>query len=156
MKYFTINELCASSTAARLGIRNIPNEEIKSNLIALVDNVLDPLRTSYGKPIIVTSGYRCPKLNQAVGGSKTSQHSKGMAADIVCTSSSEEGNKELFDLVLSLNLDFDQLIWEYGSWGTENCGPDWIHISFVNPSENRHQILRAYKQNKRTVYEKIK
>ena len=77
MKYFTINELCASSTAARLGIRNIPNEEIKSNLIALVDNVLDPLRTSYGKPIIVSSGYRCLALNQAVGGSKTSQHVKG-------------------------------------------------------------------------------
>jgi len=107
MKYFTINELCASATASRLGIQNIPTEEIKTNLIALVDNVLDPLRTEYGKPIIVSSGFRCNMLNLAIGGSKTSQHMKGQAADIYCTNASLEGNKEIFDLVLSLNLDFD-------------------------------------------------
>lgn len=151
MKYFTINELCASSTAARLGIRNIPNEEIKSNLIALVDNVLDPLRTNYGKPIIVSSGYRCLALNQAVGGSKTSQHVKGQAADISCTNASLEGNKEIFDLILSMNLPFDQLIYEFGN----EAGPAWVHVSFSN-NGNRGQILRAKKVGKRTVYEIMK
>lgn len=151
MKYFTINELCASSTASRLGIRNIPNEEIKSNLIALVDNVLDPLRTSYGKPIIVSSGYRCLALNQAVGGSKTSQHVKGQAADISCTNASLEGNKEIFDLILSMNLPFDQLIYEFGN----EAGPAWVHISFSNTG-NRGQILRTKKVGKRTVYKIMK
>jgi len=107
MKYFTINELCASATASRLGIQNIPTEEIKTNLIALVDNVLDPLRTEYGKPIIVSSGFRCKMLNLAIGGSKTSQHMKGQAADIYCTNASLEGNKEIFDLIRSMNLPFD-------------------------------------------------
>ena len=151
MKYFTINELCASSTAARLGIKNVPDEEVKSNLIALVDNILDPLRDSYGKPIIVSSGYRSLSLNRILGGSKTSQHVKGQAADISCTNTSLEGNKEIFDLILSMNLPFDQLIYEFGN----DVGPAWVHISF-SKNANRHQVLRAKKVRNRTVYEIMK
>ena len=82
MKYFSYEELTKSITAKNKGIDNTPSIEIKKNLKALVDNILDPLREAYGKPITVTSGYRCPKLNTAVKGAKNSQHIKGQAADI--------------------------------------------------------------------------
>ena len=82
MKYFTIKELCRSTTADRKGIDNRCGSDIEANLTALVDNVLDPLREWYGKPIVVNSGYRCPALNKAVGGATTSQHMSGQAADI--------------------------------------------------------------------------
>ena len=120
MKYFTIKELCKSSTATLKRIDNTPNSEIVNNLEQLVDNILDPLREAYGKPIKVNSGYRCEALNVAVGGSKTSQHRYGLAADI--TTGSRLENKKLFILAKQLNLPFDQLIDEkaYSS----------IHISF--------------------------
>ena len=91
MKYFTIKELCKSSTADRLGIDNSPNSEVISNLKKLVEFILDPLREKYGKPIYVNGGYRCPALNKAVNGSKTSQHMQGLAVDI--TTRSIAGNK---------------------------------------------------------------
>jgi uncharacterized protein YcbK (DUF882 family) len=77
MKYFTIKELCKSSTATSCGITNVPNKEIERNLEELVHFILDPLREAYGKSIKVNSGYRCPELNKIIGGSKTSQHMKG-------------------------------------------------------------------------------
>ena len=129
MKYFTIKELCKSSTATAKGIDNSPNSEIVNNLTQLVDNVLDPLRVKYGKPIIVTGGYRCPALNKAVGGSKTSQHMLGLAADITAGSKSE--NKKLFDLIQQLKLPFDQLIDEKNF--------NWIHVSYSE--KPRKQIL---------------
>ena len=129
MKYFTIKELVNSATAKQKGIDNTPNSEIKKNLEQLVENILDPLREKYGKPIIVTGGYRCPALNALVGGSKTSQHMLGLAADI--TVGTPAKNKELFELIQKLNLPFDQLIDEKSF--------TWIHISFSkNP---RKQIL---------------
>lgn len=82
MKYFTITELTKSATATKQGIDNTPSAEVTANLTALVDKVLDPLREIYGKPIYVSSGYRCPKLNKAVGGVSNSQHLKGEAADL--------------------------------------------------------------------------
>ena len=106
MKYFTIKELCKSSTATQKGIDNTPNSEIVSNLKNLVEYILDPLREKYGKPILVNSGYRSPALNKAVNGSKTSQHMKGLAADI--TAGSVSKNKILFNLVQELDLPFDQ------------------------------------------------
>lgn len=129
MKYFTIKELCKSSTATQRGINNSPNSEIVSNLEQLVDNILDPLREAYGKPITVNSGYRCEALNKAVGGSKTSHHLTGLAADI--TGSSKAENKKLFELVQKLKLPFDQLIDEKKF--------SWVHISFSN--KPRRQIL---------------
>ena len=129
MKYFTIKELCKSSTAVQKGINNTPNSEIVKNLEKLVEYVLDPLREKYGKPIHVNSGYTCPALNKAVGGSKTSQHMLGLAADI--TAGSATKNKILFNLVQELNLPFDQLIDEKNF--------SWIHVSVSN--KPRKQVL---------------
>lgn len=129
MKYFTINELCKSSTASAKGIDNTPNPEVIDNLTALVDNILDPLRERYGKPITVNSGYRCPELNKAVGGSKTSQHMKGLAADI--TVGSPKQNKIIFDLIQELKLPFDQLI--------DEKKLSWVHVSYSE--KPRKQVL---------------
>lgn len=129
MKYFTIKELCKSDTASSKGIDNSPNSEIVNNLTQLVDNILDPLREKYGKPIRVNGGYRCPELNKAVGGAKTSQHMQGLAADITAGSPSE--NKILFKLIQDMNLPFDQLIDEKKF--------SWIHVSYSK--KPRKQIL---------------
>lgn len=122
MKYFTLKELTRSVTAKNKGIDNTPGEVEKNNLIALVENVLDPLREAWGQPIIITSGYRCPALNRAVGGAAASQHVKGEAADIRTVSDTVEDNKALYELIRVLNLPIDQCINEYGY--------DWIHVSY--------------------------
>ena len=129
MRYFTIKELCQSDTAVKKKINNTPNSEIVNNLTQLVNNILDPLREKYGKPITVNSGYRCEALNIAVGGSKTSHHMLGLAADI--TAGSPSKNKILFDLIQELELPFDQLI--------DEKNYRWIHVSFSN--KPRKQIL---------------
>lgn len=126
MKYFTLEELCATKT----GLTNIPTWQAVENLKALVNNVLDPLRESWGKPIIVTSGFRCKAVNDKVGGVATSQHTKGEAVDIDI--GTQEQNKELFDFIRKSGITFDQLL-------LENHG-DWIHISY-NINKNRQQIL---------------
>lgn len=130
-KYFTINELTKSSTAQRLHINNNPTQEVKDNLNKLIDNVLDPLRELYGKPIIVNSGYRCNKLNKAIGGAKNSQHLVGQASDIRTVQNTKESNKELFDLIKNSKLPFDQLINEYDY--------NWVHVSYS--PRNRRQVL---------------
>lgn len=142
MKYFTIQELTKSATAARKGIKNDPSIEECQRLTALIEKVLDPLREAYGKPIIVTSGYRCPKLNAAVGGSPFSQHVRGEAADIRSVADTPEENKKLYDLIVRLGLPFDQLINEYGF--------DWVHVSFG--PRHRRQKLRAVKSGGKTRY----
>lgn len=129
MKYFTIKELCESSTAKEHKINNSPNSIIKRHLTLLVRFILDPLREKYGKPITVSSGYRCEELNELLNGSKTSQHKKGLAADITAGSVSE--NKKLFNLIIKLNLPFDQLI--------DEKNYQWIHVSYS--SKPRKQIL---------------
>lgn len=127
MKYFTIEELCRSNKAEKLGIENKPhNSSVKDNLISLVNHVLDPARERLGSPITVTSGYRGPKVNDAVGGVKKSQHLNGQAADLVC-----KDNKKLFDIIRD-NLPYDQLIWEQGG--------KWVHVSY-NQTFNRKQII---------------
>ena len=137
MKYFTIGEMVSSNTADRNGINNMCKKEHLNNIIALINNVLDPLREAYGKPIRVTSGYRCEELNKAVGGSNTSDHMKGCAADIVGTPATKEENKHLFELIQSLHLPFKQLIWEKG----ESSGPDWVHVSY-DKNNIKRQILK--------------
>ena len=131
-KFFTIDELTKSTTAQQKGIKNIPTKEVEQNLLALIENILDPLREAYGKPIIVTSGYRCPALNKAVGGASNSQHALGMAADIRTVQDTKEENKKLFDLIQKLKLPFDQLIDEYNF--------NWVHVSYSN--RNRRQVLK--------------
>ena len=147
MKYFTIKELTNSATAKRKGIDNRPTQEVITALVALVDNVLDPLRQAYGKPIVVTSGYRSVKLNKAVGGASSSQHVKGEAADIRSVSDDPKENKVIFDLIRKLGLPFDQLINEFGY--------DWVHVSFSR-FKKRGQVLSAVKKNGKTIYSNIK
>lgn len=142
MKYFSIKELTKSATAARKGIKNDPSIEVCKSLTALIEKVLDPLREAYGKPIIVSSGYRCPKLNAAVGGSASSQHVKGEAADIRSVADTPEENKKLFDLIVKLGLPYDQLINEYNY--------DWVHVSFG--PRHRRQKLKAVRINGKTKY----
>lgn len=133
MKYFTIKELCASDTARRKGIENEPTPEIVRNLTALVDNILDPLREAWGKPIIVNSGYRCDALNKAVGGVPSSQHRFGQAVDLDVGSRAD--NMKLFNLIEELDLPFDQLCFEKGNTAV---GPDWVHVSYS--PRNRREI----------------
>lgn len=133
-KYFTIEELCHSDTANARGIDNIPTEEVKENLEALIENVLDPVREWYGKPIYVNSGYRCPELNKAVGGVNNSQHVNGQAADIDVFD--EKENKKIFDYIVNY-LNFDQCLWE-------NNGA-WIHVSYKREGGNRKQVLSLNK-----------
>lgn len=150
-KNFTLEELSNSSTAKRLGIDNIPNNEQVNNLRLLCEKVLQPIREKYGKPIIISSGFRCEKLNKAVGGSHTSEHRYGMAADFHSLSDKLSDNKALWDLIRTMNLNFGQLIYEYGS----DSGPDWIHISY-NEKNNRKQILRCKKLNGKASYSTMK
>lgn len=119
MKHFTLTELTRSATARRLGIDNTPSPEAVAALTQLVDNVLDPLREAWGAPLYVTSGYRCPALNRAVGGVPHSQHILGQAADV--TTGTIDGNRRLWQLLQSLKLPVDQVINEQGY--------RWLHIS---------------------------
>lgn len=144
-KHFNLDEFVKSATAIRLGIDNTPDEKSLENIQLLVSNILEPLRVHYGRPIIITSGYRCPKLNKAVGGAASSQHATGQAVDIRSVSDSREDNKELFDMIREMNLPFDQLIDEFGY--------DWIHVSFG--PRNRREVLRASKSGGKTVYKKV-
>ncbi len=134
MKYFTIEELCASDTAQRRGIDNRPSAAISGKLQTLIEQLLDPIRAAWGGPIAVNSGYRSPDLNKAVGGVSTSQHLKGEAADI--SVGSPALNKQLFDRIVSLRdegrIAFDQLI--------DESGYKWIHISY-RAGANRNQTL---------------
>lgn len=134
MKYFTIQELTISNTAQRKGIDNTPDQKAAAALTALVTNVLDPLREAWGRPIVVNSGYRCPKLNRAVGGVARSQHTKGEAADIRTLSNRRWENEQLFKLIVQLKLPFDQLIDEHGY--------SWIHVSYAE-GRNRRQVLHV-------------
>lgn len=130
-KYFTIEELCRSNTADAKGIDNTPNNAQKERLKDLIENVLDPLREAYGKPIYVNSGFRNDELNKEVGGVATSQHRKGEAADISAGSIKE--NEKLFNLIQELNLPFDQLINESNF--------SWVHVSY-SQERQRKQILK--------------
>lgn len=137
MKHFTMNELTRSDTAQRYGIDNTPGDAEKACLKALVKHVLDPLREAWGQPIIVSSGYRCGRLNKIVKGSPTSQHLLGQAADIHTVKDTPAENKRLFQLIQKLKLPYDQLIDEYGY--------NWIHVSYG--PRNRHRILHCHEMD---------
>ena len=136
MKYFTFGELTRSETAKRLGIPNQATMQIKERLVHLVVTLLDPLREKWGLPITVTSGYRCHMLNRAVGGVRNSQHMQGLAADI--TVGTKITNRRLAQMIVDMNLPFDQLINER-AWA-------WVHVSVApEGSEPRRQILKTVK-----------
>ena len=138
---FTLEELCASATANRLGIDNTPSVVVKQNLRMLAEKVLQPIRDEYRRAIVVTSGYRCATLNRVVGGAKTSQHLTGCAADIKCTSTSKA---YLFNLIRRMmregKITVGQLIWEYGTAQE----PSWIHVSLPSGTK-RNQVIYLYK-----------
>ena len=134
MKYFTIGELCQSNEADKRGIPNHPNTAQKMNMEKLIERVLDPIRSLYGKPVYVNSGFRSESLNRTIGGAKNSQHMEGKAADITAGNPTE--NKKVWDTIMFLfqegDIDFDQLI--------DESNLSWIHISY-NEDNNRGQIL---------------
>ena len=149
-KNFVLSEMTRSNTARRKGISNEPEKEHLANLQTLVTEIIQPMRDAIG-PIRVTSGYRSPKLNRAIGGSSKSQHCKGMAADFEIFSIP---NNEVSDWIKE-NLMFDQLILEYYQPGEPNSG--WIHCSY-NPevNANRKEYLMAIKdENGKTQYKPI-
>lgn len=143
-KNLTLEEVTKSSTAEKLKIRNDNmTEEVLTNLKALAEAIFQAARDKFG-PIRISSGYRSPELNKAVGGSQTSQHSKGEALDLQGISVS---NKELF-MFIKDHLDFDQLIWEFGT----NTNPEWVHVSYRRSGKNRKQVLISVKENGKTGY----
>ena len=141
---FSVGELTRSQTATRKGIDNSPNDEQLANLKALCENVLQPIRDYFGKPVRISSGLRVPELNAAIGGSTTSDHCKGMAADIEIPN---VDNKELAEWI-GANLEFRQLILEFYT-GEPDSG--WVHVSY-DYNDNKQQVLTATKQNGKTVY----
>jgi len=134
----TLAECCKSATAIKNGIDNTPHGDHLDNLFNTAQQIFQPIRDHFGVPIKVTSGYRSEALNAKIGGSKTSQHSKGEALDIDADIYGGITNKQIFDFVKD-NLEFDQLIWEFG---TDN-EPNWVHVSIKHFGEQRKQILRA-------------
>ena len=143
---FTLEELCASTKAKELQIINqVTDAAHLQALKALAKEVLQPIRDLHGGPVTVTSGYRQPALNEAVGGSPKSQHPKGEAADI--TVGSPADNKALFEWVARSDIPYDQLICEFGG--------EWLHVSHRLHGSQRRQVLEAYKFNGITRYKDI-
>lgn len=145
----SLAEVTKSATAIRMGIANTPSA---THLIALKEvskNIFQPCREHFGKPLAVTSGYRSEALNEAINGSKTSQHSKGEALDLDADVFGGFSNAELFNYIKD-HLDFDQLIWEFGN----NNNPAWVHCSYKTRG-NRNEVLIAIKTNNQTTYRKL-
>jgi len=145
--HFSVAELSRSEAAARNGIDNTPDAEALENLRALCDNVLEPLRAAVGKPLRVNSAYRGPKANAAIGGSKTSQHMTGEAADVEVDGMD---NTQLAKLIVSLKLQFDQLIAEFVDPAVPGSG--WVHVSHKRSGPQRGQVLRAVALKGKTAY----
>jgi hypothetical protein len=148
-EHLTLSEVTKSDTAKRLGIDNNPTPEHLANLKLLAENIFEPIRKHFGKPIFLSSGYRSKALNSAVpGSSSTSQHCSGEALDL-----DQDGkqtgvtNKMVFDYIKN-NLNFDQLIWEFGT----DSNPDWVHVSWESTGKQRKMILKATRVNGKPVY----
>ena len=134
-KNFVLSEITRSNTAKRLGIDNGPNKNHLRSIQRLITNLIQPMRDALG-PIRISSGYRNPNVNRAIGGSTKSQHCKGEALDLQFWKDGKICNKEIYDWVLSSNVEFDQMINEFDF--------AWIHIS-LKKEDNRKQVLEAYK-----------
>lgn len=146
--HLSLDECTKSTTASRLGIDNTPPKKAIDNLKLLANKIFEPLRLHFGVPIFVSNGYRCPALNKAIGGSSTSQHMEGEALDL---DQDNRGTKVTNAMVFNHikdNLEFDQLIWEFGT----STNPDWVHVSYESVGKQRKQVLRAVKENGKTIY----
>ena len=145
-----LSEVIKSNTAIRKGIDNSPTDDHLESLEDIAKDIFQPLRNALGV-IYVSSGYRSEDLNKAIGGSRKSQHSKGEALDL--DNDNKNGaasNTEIFNYIKD-NLDFDQLIWEFGT----DEKPDWVHVSYTTKRSNRKEILRVRKINGKNKYERI-
>ena len=145
-KHISYKEGVYSITAVRKGIDNEPNEEQLSNMKLVAEKIFEPVRTHFKVPIKVNSFFRSPDLNRAIGGSTKSQHCKGQAIDIDDTYGKIK-NSDMYWWIKD-NLDFDQMIWEFGN----NDNPDWVHVSYVSPDKNRNRCLKAYREDGKTKY----
>lgn len=138
-KYFTYAEATKSQTAVRKGVDNIPDEHQLESMKYLALNILDKVRDFIGNALATTSFFRAPLLNISIGGSRTSQHCKGEAADIDCDVFGYGTNSEVFYYIRD-NFIFDQLIWEFG----DKNNPAWVHVSVKASGNNRGEVLRVY------------
>ena len=145
-KHITYKEAIRSNTALRLNINNIPNDYEISNMVGIASNVFEPLREYVGGPIKINSMFRSEALNRAIGGSSRSQHCQGRAIDLDDTFG-HKTNAEMFNYIKN-NLNFDQLIWEFG----DDDNPSWVHVSYVSEDKNRNRCLKAYKENGKSKY----
>ena len=148
-KHVSYKEGVYSNTATRRGIDNTPNDEQLDNMELIANEVFEPLRVWVDGPIKINSFFRSPDLNTAIGGSSKSQHCKGQAMDIDDTFG-KATNAEMYNFIKE-NLDFDQMIWEFGS----DDNPNWVHVSYVSEDNNRRRCLKAYKENNKTKYKVI-
>jgi len=146
-KNLTLKEAAKSNTATRLGINNTPSEWEIDNLRAIADNIFQPIRDHFGVPIGVSSGFRCKELNSAVGGSKYSQHMVGEALDIDADIYGKVTNADIFNYIKK-NLEWDQMIWEFG----DDEEPNWVHVSYKEGGVNRKQIRKAIRDSKGVYY----
>ena len=145
-KHISYKEGVNSNTATRRGINITPIEEQLNNMETVAEEIFEPLRAYVNGPIKINSFFRCPELNKAIGGSSKSQHCKGQAIDIDDTFGYMT-NAEMYYFIKE-HLDFDQIIWEFGS----DDNPDWVHISYVSPGKNRNRCLKAYREDGKTKY----
>lgn len=145
-KNLVLAEVMRSETAKRKGISNMPTPEHIENFKKLAENVFQPIRDHFAKPIHISSGYRSAALNKAIGGAASSQHCSGEAIDIDMDGT-DITNAEVFNYIKE-NLEFDQLIWEFGT----DTNPDWVHVSYESTGRQRKQILKAIKKNGATIY----
>jgi hypothetical protein len=146
-KNLSLVEVTRSDSAKRFGISNMPTPEHIENFKKLAENIFQPIRDHFGKPIHISSGYRSLALNKVIKGSSlTSQHCSGEAIDIDMDGT-DITNAQIFNYIKD-NLNFDQLIWEFGN----KINPDWVHVSYESTGKQRKQVLRATKQGGKTVY----
>ena len=145
-KHISDREGVYSTTATRRGIDNTPDKEHLDNMKLLAEKIFEPLRKWVGGPIRINSFYRGPELNKAIGGSSKSQHCKGQAMDID-DNGCHKTNAEMYAW-LKDNVEFDQMIWEFG----DDDNPNWVHVSYVSPVENRNRCLKAYREDGKTKY----
>ena len=148
-EHISLKEGVKSHTATRLNIDNTPRNLDLINMKTIAEKVFEPLRSWVGGPIAINSFYRSPKLNSAIGGSTSSQHCIGCALDLD-DNYGHKTNAQMFEYVKN-NLDYDQIIWEFGT--DEN--PNWVHISYVSEDTNRRRLLKASKINGKTTYSVI-
>ena len=145
-KHISDREGVYSTTATRKGLANKPDQFQLANMKLLAEKVFEPLREWVGGPIRINSFFRCKALNKAIGGSTSSQHCKGQAMDID-DGGCKKTNAEMYEWIKK-NLDFDQMIWEFG----DEKNPNWVHVSYVSPEENRNRCLKAFKHHGKTKY----